>query len=265
MTVGDHFPIDSVTKTMTAALVLQLVQRGKLGLNQPVSKYVGGVPLGRLITIRMLLDHTSGLQTGPGKRVQAKLQRDYRRGFSPERLIRGPVRAPRAGLPGQVWQYSNTGYFLLGMIIERVTQRPLPTLYRQRIFDRIGMDETRFRPRLPLSEPAAHGYVASTSGRPRAAPATSPTGIVGAVDGRRRLLNARGSAALGAGTGDGARPARSEDPGEAPSPLPTGLNGLFQGVGYGLGIFGWPLPPGTFHGATASCGAMTPRCSTPPC
>src|SRR4051794_2667186 len=129
ISAGDHFRIASETKTMTATLVLQLVQRGRISLHEPVSDFVHGIPLGRLITVKMLLNHTSGIPTGPGPGIARKVLANIRRGFLPTKLIRSRVRARRCGFPGDVWCYSDTGYWLLGQIARKVTDKPLRKLY----------------------------------------------------------------------------------------------------------------------------------------
>ena len=243
---GDHFHIGSVTKTMTATLALQLVQRGRLKLHHAISRYVKGVPLGRLITVRMLLNHTSGLRTGPGRRIGRKLKRNLREGFTPIQLLRWSVRAPRYGFPGELWGYSNTGYWLLGKIVRELTHKPLPVLYRQRIFDRLGMSETAFRPPHPVPEPAAHGYVGGPGGSPLDVTRMnwSWAWTAGAVTSTIRDL---GRWAPAVATGDGLLDGNTQS--KRIQCVPIGQSsGLFARVRYCLGLFKWPLPSGRYFG-----------------
>jgi D-alanyl-D-alanine carboxypeptidase len=251
MRTRDHFVIGSETKTMTATLVLQLIQRGKVGLYDPLSKYVPGVPLGRLITVRMLLNHTSGIHDGPGEHLTKIWARHPHRGFSVSRLLRWPLRAPRYGLPGQVWQYSNTGYWLLGKIARKVTHKSLGRLYKRRIFDRVGMGETSFHYQRPVPKPAAHGYIgcqrgfAACAGRPPGAAADTTdwnrswAWSAGAITSRLNDLR-RWAPAVATGRGlvnDRVQAKRL-------SFVPTGGNlGEAGLVGYGLGIAKWDLDP----------------------
>jgi D-alanyl-D-alanine carboxypeptidase len=244
--VTDHFHIGSVTKTMTATLALQLVQRGKLKLHDSIDKYVNGVPLGRLITVRMLLNHTSGLRTGPGSQVGKKLKRNIRRDFTPNRLLRWSVRAPRYGFPGEVWGYSNTGYWLLGKIVKKLTHKPLPLLYRQRIFDRVGMSDTAFRPPRPVPKPAAHGYLGGRGGQPFDVTRMnwSWAWTAGAATSTIRDL---GRWAPAVATGDGLLDADTQA--KRLQCVPIGrTSGIFAGVRYCLGLFKWPLPSGKYIG-----------------
>jgi D-alanyl-D-alanine carboxypeptidase len=241
----DRFHIASETKTMTATLVLQLVQRGRLTLHEPVSDFVHGIPLGRLITVRMLLNHTSGIPTGPGPGIQRKIRADIRRGFSPANLIRSRVRAPRCGFPGDVWCYSDTGYWLLGQIIKKVTHKPLRRLYEDRLFDRLGMRHTAFRPQRRVPRPAAHGYIAGHGGTPQDVThmnwswAWAAGGVTSTLGDLRRWVPsvATGRGVLNRRTQK--RRLRFVDP---------GLEGIFSKVRYGLGAFKWPLPSGAYYG-----------------
>ena len=241
----DRFHIGSETKTMTATLVLQFVQRGKLELRQPVSDFVHRIPLGRLITVRMLLNHTSGIPTGPGPGIQRKIEHHIRAGFSPSEMIRPRVRARRCGLPGDVWCYSNTGYWLLGQIVKKLTDKPLRRLYQDRLFDRLGMRHSAFRPRRPVPKPAAHGYVGGHHGRPLDVTRMnwSWAWTAGAVTSTLGDLRRWAPAVA---TGRGVLNRRTQD--ERLRFVDPGLQGLFSKVRYGLGVFKWPLPSGTFYG-----------------
>jgi D-alanyl-D-alanine carboxypeptidase len=108
----------SVGKMVTAAAILRLVEQGRLAQEDPIDAYVDGVPNGDIITLRMLLSHTSGLS---GASEAPDVRRTGARLDLAE--MRDVVRAPHA-CPGASWRYSNTGYMLLGEVIERVTGQP---------------------------------------------------------------------------------------------------------------------------------------------
>jgi D-alanyl-D-alanine carboxypeptidase len=161
---ADHFQVGSITKTFTATLVLQLVERGKLSLDDPVSRYVGIVPHGDEITIRELLDMTSGLHTYPNDLMEDIVGHPHHN-WRPLELVRRSVAAPRHCAIAEVGTesceyYTNTNYILLGLIIKRVTDQPLRKLYERRIFKPLGMDDTIFNPRShAVPKPVAHGYI----------------------------------------------------------------------------------------------------------
>ena len=165
-TTDTRYAIDSVSKQFTAAAVLILQQDGKLHLDDPVSKYLGGVSGGRDITIRELLEHTSGL-------------RDYwPQDFVPVEMTR-PVALPAllaewAGKPldfkpGTDWQYSNTGYAVAGAIVQRVSGEPLMSFLRQHIFAPLHMDHMTEDDTAPLPAADAGAYTRAGLGPVRLA------------------------------------------------------------------------------------------------
>jgi D-alanyl-D-alanine carboxypeptidase len=121
----DRFQIGSITKTFTATLVLQLVEHGKLGLDDPVSGYVGFLSHGDEITIRELLDMTSGLHTYPNDLMEDIVGHPHR-DWRPVELARRSVTKKRycaianAGT-ASCYHYTNTNYILLGLIVRQVT------------------------------------------------------------------------------------------------------------------------------------------------
>jgi len=146
--VGAEFRADSVTKTFVATVVLQLVGEGRLSLDDTVERWLPGVVTGngndgREITLRNLLQHTSGIHnydytddTGHTAEAFEKHRYDH---LAPERIVEGAMRsAPDfppadAGEPEPQWSYSNPGYVLAGMIVQRVTGRT----WREEVHDRI--------------------------------------------------------------------------------------------------------------------------------
>jgi D-alanyl-D-alanine carboxypeptidase len=160
-TVDTHFRIASNTKTMTAAAVLLLAQEGKLGLDDPVSKYVSGVPNGDAITIAELLEMRSGLYNyTEAPELWASLDRDPAKVWSPaEGLAIAFARPPNAP-PGTTYEYNNTNYALLGLIAEKAGGKPLAQQLLDRLFAPLGMRQSV----LPAStvgtipDPYARGY-----------------------------------------------------------------------------------------------------------
>ncbi|MFJ5117509.1 serine hydrolase domain-containing protein [Kitasatospora sp. NPDC088548] len=142
--VGDEFRMGSNTKTMMATLVLQLVAEGKVTLDDPVEKWLPGkVPNGGAITLRMLLNHTSGLfdYTEDGAVLNSILGKDPRRWTSLDLLAVG-VRHEPLFAPGAKWSYSNTNYVAVGAVLEQVTGASPADLIRDRIARPLGLRHT---------------------------------------------------------------------------------------------------------------------------
>ena len=141
--------IGSSTKTFTAVVILQLVQEGKINLDEPVETYLPGLLRGEgidgsKITIRQLLQHTSGLpeytdQTGHEDPVA---NRDNY--YSPRDLLDFALKKPADFAPGSQWKYSNTNYVMLSLLAERVTHRPLAEQITQRIIEPLGLTHTYY-------------------------------------------------------------------------------------------------------------------------
>ncbi len=110
----------SVGKIVTAAAILRLAEDGRLTLDDPISAYVEGVPNGNVITLRMLLDHTSGLYSAN----EDPVVRSNAVSLDCEGLLEVVSRQPPYACPGAAWRYSNSGYTLLGYVVEDVTGEP---------------------------------------------------------------------------------------------------------------------------------------------
>jgi CubicO group peptidase (beta-lactamase class C family) len=130
------YQIASISKQFTAAAMLLLEDEGKLSLDDHVSKYLPGISGGDTITLRQLLDHTSGLRDyWPHDYSPANMAKPT----TPQGIVDRWAKQPLDFEPGTQWQYSNTGYVVAGMIIEKVSGQPLLTFLRQRIFQPLGM------------------------------------------------------------------------------------------------------------------------------
>ncbi|WP_435871904.1 serine hydrolase domain-containing protein [Kitasatospora griseola] len=144
--VDGQVRIGSDTKTFTAVVVLQLVAEGKVGLDTAVDAYLPGLVRGdgidgRNITVRQLLQHTSGL---PDYMNPAAVLADPERYFEPRELLDAALAKKAHFAPGAQWEYSNTNYLLAGMIVQKVTGRPIGEEITKRVVDRIGLRHTYF-------------------------------------------------------------------------------------------------------------------------
>lgn len=130
----------SAGKLAVAVAVLQLVEERTVSLDDPVSRWVDGVPLGERITLGMLLDHTSGLYSS---NEAASVRADPRLRTIDELVA---VARDEGSLfcPGQGWRYSNTNYWLLGAVLEAVEGQPLDQILTRRIVERAGLSGVRF-------------------------------------------------------------------------------------------------------------------------
>lgn len=158
-TPTDRTRIGSLTKTMTATVILQLSQEGKLDLSDPIGKYVPGMPNGDTATIQQLAEMTSGIEPYTESDVfQRQFFADPRKVWTPEELVAFEQGRPAKFAPGQGWQYSNTNYVLLGMVIEQVTGQPIADVFQERLFGPLGMTHTVFPgPSNAIDDPHLHG------------------------------------------------------------------------------------------------------------
>ncbi|XVS64283.1 serine hydrolase domain-containing protein [Actinosynnema sp. CA-299493] len=156
----DGFKMASNTKTVSATLVLQLVAERRIGLDDPVERWLPGVvPNGSAITLRMLLNQTSGLfDYLEDLRLQGLLTGQRPRAWTPAELVAVAVSHPPLFAPGERWDYSNTNYTLVGMVLEAATGRPYAELVERRILRPLGMDDTYLADGIGLRGRHAHGY-----------------------------------------------------------------------------------------------------------
>src|SRR5882724_3940765 len=142
-----HFRIASNTKTMTAAGIVLLAQENKLTLDDPVSKYVPGVPDGDKITITELLNMRSGLYTyDDDPEFSAVLERDPSKVWSPAEVLAIAFKHQPYFPPGTDFHYSNTNYALLGLIAEKIHGKPLASCFQDRLFGPLGLKDTLLPP-----------------------------------------------------------------------------------------------------------------------
>ena len=237
MTTDGYVRIGSETKTFTVTALLELVDDRRIRLDDPISRYVHGVPNGDRITLRHLAEMRSGLfpYTSDPDFVQDLLS-DPQRSFTPREVLAYGFKHKNTFAPGKEFQYSNSNLVLLGLVIEKVSGQRLVDFIDERVLRPARLHHTLFPQGAEFPEPHPRGYTNQTlSG-----------------DGRR-LHGLEPQLGLG-GRGDDLRPARPAPLGQASSPpgqllspqtqaqrlktLPTGIPGL----SYGLGIFktgGW--------------------------
>ena len=151
------FAVGSVSKTFTAALILALVEDGRIGLDVPVVTYLPESVIDRGITVRQLLDHTSGLRDYFfHKNIDAALLKEPGRRWDAADALRY-VGKPYFK-PGTGWHYSNTNYLILGMLAERVGGASVAAQLRKRFIDPVGLEDTYYQAVERPRGPTAHGY-----------------------------------------------------------------------------------------------------------
>lgn len=166
VSLDDHFRIGSNTKTMTATVILQLVQEGKLALTDTVAKYRPDVPNGASITIEQLLTMRSGLANYTTTlELNKALDTQPQRAWNPEELLAMGLAEPPTFAPGDGWNYSNTNTVLLGLIAEQLEHEPLAQILQERLFTPLGLRETSYPDVVDSSmpQPYSHGYMYSTN------------------------------------------------------------------------------------------------------
>lgn len=159
-TQNTHYRIASNTKTMTSAVILLLAQEGKLSLDDPISKYVVGVPNGDRITLKLLLSMRSGLYGyTDAPELADRLDQQPAYVWKPEEYLGMAFKRPVQFAPGAAYEYSNTNYALLGLVAEKLDGKPLDQIFQDRLFGPFGLTSTQLRSDTLLPEPYAHGYM----------------------------------------------------------------------------------------------------------
>ncbi|WP_395297537.1 serine hydrolase domain-containing protein [Kitasatospora hibisci] len=155
--------IGSVTKTFTATAVLELVDDGLVGLDDPISKYIAGVPDGDHITVRNLAEMRSGLfpYSSDPDFIKA-LESNPTRPFTPDELLAYGYKHPNVAQPGTQFLYNNSNYILLGLLVEKVSGIPLEEFIQDRVIDPSGLRHTVFPKGAEFPDPHAHGYTNQT-------------------------------------------------------------------------------------------------------
>lgn len=157
VTPDTAFAIASITKTFTAALIMALAEDDRIILDAQVRAYLPDLPIDPAITVRQLLDHTSGLRDyffHP--RIDKLLLANPARRWNEAQALR--YMGKPYFKPGRGWHYSNTNYLVLGMLAERVAKVPLDLQLRQRFFEPLGLRHAFYQPTEVPAGPVARGY-----------------------------------------------------------------------------------------------------------
>ncbi|MFJ9714495.1 serine hydrolase domain-containing protein [Streptomyces sp. NPDC101213] len=234
--------IGSETKTFTVTAVLELVDDGKIGLDDTIGKYVDGVPNGDRITLRQLAGMRSGLfNYSMDEGFFKALTSDPYRPFPPRELLDYSFKHPVLFQPGAEFDYSNTNLILLGLVVEKISGQTLADYVQENILDPAGLDDTSFPTGNEFPQPHAQGYTNQTAtGKIENATDWNPSWgwAAGAMISKLEDLRVWARTVATGQLPDGGRmisPATQKQRLITPSmPVP--------GTGYGLGIFdvqGW--------------------------
>ncbi|WP_086849866.1 serine hydrolase domain-containing protein [Amycolatopsis kentuckyensis] len=233
----------SVTKTFVATVVLQLVAEGRVRLDAPVARYLPGLlPDGR-ITVRQLLQHTSGLYNYTDDFDRADPEALRHRGAEPAELVAMALKHPALFPPGTKWSYSNTNYIVAGMIAEKVTGKALTDSIAHRITRPLGLKDTYLPRRGDERLPAPHavGYLPMAGKLVDFSDFDATIGwAAGGLISTPADLNRFYGALLGG------RLLRPAELAEMQRTIPADLG--VPGAGYGLGLGSIPVSCGVFWG-----------------
>ncbi|WP_299213957.1 serine hydrolase domain-containing protein [uncultured Aquimarina sp.] len=150
------FEIGSMTKQFTAIAILMLMEKGKLSLDDDITKYIPDYPTnGKTITIHHLLNHTSGIKSFT--RIKA-LKDIARKDLTPIELIDFFKNEPMDFNPGEQYKYNNSGYIILGYIIESISKQSYASFIEEHIFKKLGMNASLFASHNKVVKNRAYGY-----------------------------------------------------------------------------------------------------------
>lgn len=156
--------IGSITKQFTAAIVMLLAEEGRLSIDDPLSKFLPDYPRAKDVTLRQMLNHTSGLRNFTDANFGAGPARiDYTTAQFVAYLVALPNTFDFE--PGTAWSYSNTGYFLLGAVIEKVTGKSFAAVMKDRIAGPLGLSATVVDDLAEIVPHRVHGYARAPSGK----------------------------------------------------------------------------------------------------
>jgi D-alanyl-D-alanine carboxypeptidase len=156
------FRIGSVTKQFTAAAILKLAEAGKLALSDDIGRFLPDFPTrGKKITVEQLLTHTSGIKSITGMPSWPPRMRED---WTPAQIIAFFQNEPLDFEPGTKWKYNNSGYHLLGAIIEKVSGKKYEDFVAETIFRPLGMERTRYGGDAPIIPGRVQGYERTPGG-----------------------------------------------------------------------------------------------------
>ncbi|MCI0513617.1 serine hydrolase [candidate division KSB1 bacterium] len=133
------FRIGSITKQFTAAAILRLQEQGRISVNDPLSKYLPDFPEAQTVTIRHLLQHTSGIQSYTSV---PDFLKDVSKPIRPEDLVQKISKLGSIFKPGENWSYNNSGFFLLGYLVEKLSGLSYQKFLQQEFFTPLAMNQT---------------------------------------------------------------------------------------------------------------------------
>ena len=227
------YEIGSITKQFTSAAVMRLVEQGRVRLDDDLSKYVPQLPLqGKKVTIRQLLNHTSGIHSYTSSPAWQKTWNDV---LSPDAIIKFVAADTFDFAPGTAYRYNNTGYVLLGMVIEKASGQKYAKYLDAQFFKPLGLKQTSYCPSHPSDPGFALGY------------SKGPNGTI-----RSQFLDLShpfSAGALCSTVGDFAKWQRALDAGRVVSPASYALMTTADTLNNGRKInYGFGLVPGMFVG-----------------
>ncbi|WP_406005635.1 beta-lactamase family protein [Streptomyces sp. NBC_00637] len=242
MDPGLYMRIGSETKTFTVTALLQLVDEGKVGLDDTIGQYIDGVPNGDKITLRQLAGMRSGLFNYSADEDFFKaLTSNPQRPFTPQQLLDYSFKHPVLFPPGEKFYYCNTNLILLGLVVEQLSGRHLNDYIQDHILDPAGLDHTLFPTGNEFPTPHAQGYTDQTAtGKVEDSADWDPSWgwAAGAMISRLEDLRVWARTVATGVLPDGGRMVSAATQKQRlitpPTPIP--------GTGYGLGIFdvqGW--------------------------
>jgi CubicO group peptidase (beta-lactamase class C family) len=156
MQTGNVFEIGSMTKQFTAISILMLMEQGKLNLDDEITKFIPDYPTnGHKITIHHLLTHTSGIKRYTSMK---KLNAISKQDLTPLELINFFKNEPIDFIPGEKFKYNNSGYVILGYIIEKVTGQPYANFVEEQIFKKLNMTASQYASNSKVIQNRASGY-----------------------------------------------------------------------------------------------------------
>ncbi|GFG51945.1 serine hydrolase [Mycolicibacterium agri] len=159
MKIDMYTRIGSITKTFTITALLKLVDQGKLRLDDPIAKFIPGVPSGDVITIRFLSQMQSGLVTYDGvPEFEAAFLADPQRTFTPQQLLNYALDKPLQFPPGTKYDYCNTNTVLLGLVVEKLSGQRLADYVSDNILVPLKLTHTSVPSTSALPEPHPQGY-----------------------------------------------------------------------------------------------------------
>jgi D-alanyl-D-alanine carboxypeptidase len=159
-----YMRIGSETKTFTVTAVLELVDQGRIGLDDTIDRYVDGVPNGDRITLRQLAGMRSGLfNYSEDDDFFKALTSDPQRPFTPQQLLDYAFQHPVLFQPGEKFSYCNTNLILLGLVVEKISGQTLADYIQEHVLDPVGLKDTLFPTGNEFPEPHAQGYTDQTA------------------------------------------------------------------------------------------------------